>query len=72
MTTIAQCFSVDEALLLRSVLAGSGIAAYVPDELTASTAPQALVSNPNGFRVQVEDEDVPAAQAVLAAPDSAS
>ena len=65
MTTIAQCNSFDEALLLRSVLAGSGIAAFLPGEVTAMQVPFA---NPGGYRVQVEDEDAAAARKVLAAP----
>lgn len=69
MTTIAQCFSIDEALVLRSVLAGSGISAFLPDELTAGVYPSALFSNASGFRVQVEDEDAASARRVLAAPE---
>ena len=42
MTTIAHCFGIDQALLLKSVLEGCGVTAYVPDELTAQTAPTPL------------------------------
>jgi hypothetical protein len=69
MTTIAQCSSIDEALVLRSVLAGSGIAAFLPDELTANTYPPVLFANARGFRVQVEDEDAEPARRVLAAQE---
>ena len=65
MITVAQCGSIDEALLLKSLLEGSGIAASVPDELTAQTAPPYLFGS--GVRVQVEDEQAEAALALIAA-----
>lgn len=65
MTTVAHCASVDEALLLKSLLAGSDIAAFVPDELTAQNAPPYLFAGA-GVRVQVEDEDAEDAFALLA------
>ena len=61
MKTVAQCSSVDEALVLRSVLEGSGIRASVPDELTVTYRGQA-----GGIRLQVEDEDAEEAARVLA------
>jgi thiamine monophosphate synthase len=60
MKTIASCASVDEALMLRSLLEGSGIRAYVPDELTVTFRGQAA-----GVRLQVEDEDAETAQKIL-------
>lgn len=62
MTTIAHCNTVDEALLLRSVLEGSGIPAFVPDELIAQTAPQNLFASVTRVRVQVADEHAKAAR----------
>jgi thiamine monophosphate synthase len=52
---------VDEALMLRSLLEGSGIRAYVPDELTVTYRGQAA-----GVRLQVEDEDAETAQKIIA------
>jgi Putative prokaryotic signal transducing protein len=60
MKTVASCASVDEALMLRSLLEGSGIKAYVPDELTVTYRGQAA-----GARLQVEDEDAETAQKIL-------
>lgn len=66
MVTVAQCPSVDEALMLKSVLAGSGITAFVPDELTAQTAPPYLFASGTGVRVQVAEEDAETALALIA------
>ena len=65
MITVATCNNIDEALLLRSVLAGSGIAATVPDELTGQTAPTYLFANPSGVRLQVAEADVQRAREIL-------
>jgi len=61
MKTVAQCSSVDEAMLLRSVLESSGIRASVPDELTVTYRGQA-----GGIRLQVDDEDAEEAARILA------
>ena len=66
MTTIARTNSAQEALLLRSLLEGCGIAAFIPDELTAQADPPIFACS--GIRVQVQDEDAAAAREVLAAP----
>ena len=60
MTNVAECSSVDEALVLRSLLEDCGIQAYVPDELTVTYRGQ-----PGGFRLQVADEDAEAAKKIL-------
>ena len=62
MTTVADCSSVDEALMLRSLLEDSGVKAFVPDELTVTFRGQA-----GGVRLQVADEDVETAKTILAA-----
>jgi Putative prokaryotic signal transducing protein len=62
MTTVADCSSVDEALMLRSLLEDSGVKAYVPDELTVTFRGQA-----GGVRLQVEEGDVEMAKTILAA-----
>jgi hypothetical protein len=61
MKTVAECSSVDEALLLRSLLEDCGIRAYVPDELTVTYRGQA-----GGIRLQVAEEDAGAASRILA------
>jgi hypothetical protein len=65
MVTVATCNTVDEALLLRSVLEGSGIAATVPDELTGQTAPPYLFANQSHVRLQVNEADAVRAREVL-------
>lgn len=67
MVTVAQCPNVDAALMLKSALAGSGITAFVPDELTAQTAPPYMFASGTGVRVQVAEEDAEAALALIAA-----
>lgn len=65
MITVANCSSIDEALLLKSVLAGNGITAYVPDEYTAQTAPPYLFAG-SGVRVQVDEAQAETALALIA------
>jgi hypothetical protein len=65
MITVAQCSTVDEALLLRSVLEGSGIPAFVPDELTGQTAPPYLFASTSHVRLQVAEEHASQAREVL-------
>jgi Putative prokaryotic signal transducing protein len=61
VTTVAECSSVDEALMLRSLLEDSGVKAYVPDELTVTFRGQL-----GSVRLQVEDEDVETARGIIA------
>lgn len=68
MTTIVTCSNIAEAQLLKSLLDDSGIAAHLPEELTANSAPQLLFAS--GIRVQVEDEDADEARRVLAAAET--
>ena len=65
MITVATCSTIDEALLLRSVLEGSGIAAFVPDEMTGQTAPPYLFASTSHVRLQVSEENVVRAREVL-------
>ena len=64
MTTVTTCSNLAEAQLLKALLDDAGIPAFLPDELTANAAPQFLFAA--GIRVQVEDEEVEEARAVLA------
>jgi Putative prokaryotic signal transducing protein len=61
VTTVAECSSVDEALMLRSLLEDSGVKAYVPDELTVTFRGQL-----GSVRLQVEDEDTETARGIIA------
>jgi len=65
MVTIAACNSLDEALLLKSLLEGSGIAAIVPDEHSAHIAPPYVLAG-GGVRVQVPEEEEADARRILA------
>ena len=67
MTTVTHCSSVSEAMVKKSLLEGSGIRAWVPDELTSQVAPPYLFAG-SGVRLQVEDEDAEEARRVLAPP----
>ena len=67
MTTIANCSLLIQAQLMQAALAGSGITAYIPDELTVQGSGSTYSLAIGGIRVQVEDEDVAAAREVLAA-----
>lgn len=63
MTTVATCLNPAEAMLLKSMLEANDITAYVPDELTAQSAPHFSGS---GIRVQVDDEHAETAKKILA------
>jgi hypothetical protein len=62
MTTVAECATIEQAAVLRSLLADCGVAAYLPDELTVTY--RGTVSS---LRVQVADEDAESARRILAA-----
>ena len=56
------CDSINEAYFLRSVLEGSGVEAFIPDEYSASYPPIRIA----GVRLLVRMEDVDRARAILA------
>jgi hypothetical protein len=60
MKTVAECANVDEALLLRSLLADCGIQSFVPDELSVTYRGQL-----GSIRLQVADADADAAAKIL-------
>jgi len=62
MTTVAECSSTDEAMVIRSLLADSGVNAFVPDELTVTYRGMTQPS----IRVQVADEDAETARSIIA------
>jgi len=64
MVTIRTCYSLPEAQVIQSRLEGSGIEAFLPDELTVQN--DWLLSNAiGGVRVQVLEEDAERAAEVL-------
>ena len=66
MKTIATCQRLIEAQILQAALGGSGIKAYLPEELTAQTSGNTYNYAIGGLRVQVEDEDADTAREILA------
>jgi len=66
MTTIATCSNIAEAEILKSLLEGAGIRAFLPEEITGNSAPQLVFAS--GLRVQVEDEDAAEARRVIEVP----
>lgn len=64
MTTVAECATIEQAEVLRALLADCGVAAYLPDKLTVSYPP--IIGS---LRVQVADEDAEPARRILAAKD---
>lgn len=69
MITVATCSNPAEAMLLKSLLEANDITAYVPDELTAQSAPHFSGS---GIRIQVDDQHAEAAQRILAEAESSA
>ena len=65
MITIAQFSNLQDALVLRMALESAGIAAFIPDENIASLAPPYLFVG-SGVRLQVPEEDLASAQAIMA------
>jgi hypothetical protein len=57
------CKDIDEAYMFRSVLEGSGVEAFIPDEYELRTNPPIAIA---GVRLLVRKEDVERASAILA------
>jgi hypothetical protein len=66
--TVRTCVWGHEADLLRSVLAGSGIASFIPDERMGSLRPHLLLGT-GGVRLQVHASDLERATDLLNAAD---
>ena len=64
MITIAKCFSVQEALMLKSRLEASGLHPFLPDEFSMPYAVPYLIDTA-GLKVQVPEEEVETARALL-------
>jgi hypothetical protein len=69
MITVAIRTTLSDAFLLKSYLEGSGVAAFVPDELSAQNNMIALTTT-GGIRVQVAPEDEARARELVAAFDA--
>jgi hypothetical protein len=66
--TLRTCVWGHEADLLRSVLAGSGIESFIPDESMGSLRPHLLLGT-GGVRLQVHASDLERATEILNAVD---
>lgn len=64
MITVAECTSVDEAQLVKSLLEANGINAILPDEFTAQALAPLILGR--GIIVQVAEEDAETALALIA------
>lgn len=62
MITVTTCSNPAEAMLLKSLLEANGIPAFVPDELSAQTAP---IYAGSGLHLQVADEHAETARKLL-------
>jgi len=65
MTTVADCFDVNEALRLQMVLGCAGIDSFIPDENAATVVPYHFIGSGRGVRLQVADADARKAQLIL-------
>ena len=65
MTTIAECYDIQEAQHFQIALSAAGIAAFIPDEFTAQNAPWQFVGSSSGVRLQVADEDAAQARQII-------
>jgi hypothetical protein len=58
--TVAECATADQALVLQSLLADSGVTAHLPDARMVEYPPAV-----GSLRVQVDEEDEEVARAIL-------
>ena len=65
MTTIRRCNTIEQATMLKLLLEGSGIEAFIPDEMSAGVAPFLFEGSNSGIRLQVAEEDAGEAERVL-------
>lgn len=71
MITIATRYSLDEALVLRSYLEGSGIPAFIPDEFMAQNA-WTTITAIGGIRIQVPPEHEEAVRELIASANASA
>ena len=65
MTTVADCFDVNEALRLKLILGCAGIESVIPDENAATVVPYHFIGSGSGVRLQVTDADARKARLIL-------
>ena len=65
MTTVAECYDIQEAQRLQMALGAADIPSFIPDEFTAQNAPWQFVGTSAGVRLQVADEDAARARDVI-------
>lgn len=64
MTTIITCQSLPEAQMIQSLLSGSGVESFIPDEFTVQNN-WTLINAIGGIRLQVDLEDVQIATEII-------
>jgi hypothetical protein len=65
MTTVAECYDIQEAQHFQIALSAAGIESFIPDEFTAQNAPWQFVGTSSGVRLQVADEDAARARQII-------
>jgi len=65
MTTVAECYDIQEAQRLQMALAASDIPSFIPDEFTAQNAPWQFVGSSSGVRLQVAEEHAEEARRII-------
>ena len=65
MTTIAECYDIQEAQHFQIALGAAGIESFIPDEFTAQNAPWQFVGSSGGVRLQVAEEDAAQARRII-------
>jgi hypothetical protein len=69
MVTVQNCPSLPEAQMLKSLLEGSGVTDFLPDEYTLQN--NWMWTNAiGGVRIQVRDEDAGRAREILSQADA--
>lgn len=69
MTTVATCTKAEDAHLVRALLEGSGVTAYLRDELQISVDLGASLAL-GGIKVDVNDEDAARAHEIIASANA--
>jgi Putative prokaryotic signal transducing protein len=65
MTTVAECYDIQEAQRLQMALGAADIPSFIPDEFTAQNAPWYFIGSGSGVRLQVADEHVGQARQII-------
>jgi len=65
MTTVAECYDIQEAQRLQMALGAADIPSFIPDEFTAQNAPWQFVGSSSGVRLQVPDEYAAKARRII-------